>query len=105
MIINNEVIYLRDSGMSHLEWYLSLGLPKGKFDQIIRGYYKDGKIIFYKGDFLYDDEVIETAKFYGNFIREEVRDNDASIFAGVKKGKIGETWDPMIKIELSSKKR
>lgn len=100
MIIENEVIFLRNSSMSHFEWYLSLGLPSDKFDEIIRGYYKEGRIIFYKGDFLYDDEVIEVAKCYGDYIRQEVGDADALLFAGVKKGEIGEVWDPVIEIKL-----
>lgn len=103
MIIDNEIMYLYDSGMSHLEWYLSLKLPEEKFDNVVRGYYKDGKVIFYKGDFMYDDEVIEYAKYYGNSIKETVHDLDALVFAGVKKGKIGEEWTPMVCVDVSSK--
>lgn len=105
MIIDGEIMYLRDSGMSHLEWYISLGFPVEKFDDIVRGYYKNGRVIFYKGDFLCDESVIEYAKYYGNYIREEVGDADALVFAGVKKGKVGEAWDPIVKIELNSRKK
>jgi len=56
MIINNEIIYLENSKMSHIEWYKSLGYKEEDFNNIVRGYTKDNKIIFYKGDFLYDDK-------------------------------------------------
>lgn len=105
MIINQKVIYLRDSGMSHLEWYTSLNLPVESFDETIRGYYKNGKIIFYKGDFLYDDEVIKTAEYYGDEIKKEVNDSNALVYAGVKKGKIGEVWEPIIQIKTKTRKR
>lgn len=105
MIIDDEVMYLRDSGMSHLEWYLSLGLSEDKFDEVVRGYYKNGRIIFYKGDFSYDEEVITCAENYSGYIMKEVQDDDALVFAGVKKGKIGEPWDPVVQITTKKRKR
>lgn len=105
MIINNEVLFLRESCMSHFEWYISLNLPVEKFDDVVRGYYKNGRIIFYKGDFLYDNEVIEYAKCYGNYIKEKAKDSDALIFAGVNKGKAGEVWEPIVKVELGKKRK
>ena len=47
MIIGNEVKYLADSNMDHREWYTSLGLDINNYDNIVRGYIIDGKIIFF----------------------------------------------------------
>lgn len=61
MIINNQILFLKDCVMSHNKWYKSLNLPEEKFSITIRGFVKDNMIIYYKGDFNYDDEVIEFA--------------------------------------------
>ena len=99
MIINSEILFLENSGMSHIEWYTSLNYPIENFDNIVRGYYKEGKIIFYKGDFIYDEDVINQANKFANKIKEYVKDNDAKVYAGIIKGEIGEMWPPAIEIE------
>ena len=99
MLIENKIIYLENSSMSHLEWYLSLGYEKEEFKNIIRGYYKEGKIVFYKDDFTYDNEVIEIAKKINDEIKKYANDKNAEVYVGVKKGKIGEIWEPELKIE------
>lgn len=100
MIIEDKIIYLNNSKLSHIEWYNSLNYDLDKFDAIVRGYYRDGKIVFYKGDFEYDEEVIENAKRYGNEIREYVENKNAEVYVGVIKGKVGEIWPPKMKIEI-----
>ncbi|MBE6160083.1 MAG: hypothetical protein E7157_03440 [Lactobacillales bacterium] len=104
MIINNEIIYLENSKMSHIEWYKSLGYKEEDFNNIVRGYTKDNKIIFYKGDFLYDDETINTAITFAPIIKEYINNENAEVYAGVIKGKIGEQWEPCLKIEVNTKK-
>ena len=39
MIINNEILFLDNSEMSHYEWYTSLNLNKEDFKNIDRGIY------------------------------------------------------------------
>ena len=103
MIIDDEIMYLENSGMSHIEWYRSLGLDENRFNDIVRGYYKNGRLIFYKGDFMYDDETIECAKKYARIIKEKVNDNNLEVWVGVEKGEIGTEWNPIIKIELEKR--
>ena len=100
MIIEDKIIYLSNSKLSHIEWYKSLNYDLDKFDMIVRGYYRDGKIVFYKGDFEYDEEVIQNARKYGNEIRKYVDDKNAEIYVGVIKGKVGEIWKLKMKIEI-----
>lgn len=99
MIVENKIIYLENSTMSHIEWYLSLGYKKEEFDNVVRGYYRNGEIVFYKADFIYDDEVIEKAKKVNNDIKKYVNDKNANVYVGVKKGKVGELWEPELRIE------
>lgn len=80
------------------EWYKSLKYDLNKFDSVIRGYYREGNIVFYKGDFEYDEEVIEAAKKYGNDIKKYVNDKNAEVYVGVSKGNVGEIWQPKLKI-------
>jgi hypothetical protein len=70
LIINDEILFFRNSTMSHREWFNTLNLNLN-FDEIIRGFYLNNRIIFYKGDFIFDDETITTAlNFYKKIIQE-----------------------------------
>ena len=99
MIINNEIIFLENSAMSHFEWYTSLNLKKEDFKNIVRGYIMDSRAVFYKGDFIYDDEVIEKAKEYGEIIKKKYNIKKLKISAGLKKGEKGEIWSSIMKVE------
>ena len=100
MIIENEILYLNNSAMSHIEWYTSLNLPTEKFDSIIRGYTKNDKIIYYKGDFEYDDEVIDVAKNTCSQIMGKIGNYDLKVYAGVTKGEVGTEWEPSVEINF-----
>ena len=57
LIYNNEVKYLQNSNMDHREWFLSLGGKQEEYEQLIRGFIMDGKVLFFKGsEFKYDNE-------------------------------------------------
>ena len=49
------------SSMSHYEYCETKGLTKEVFNQITRGYYLNDNAVFYKDNFIYDEEVIENA--------------------------------------------
>lgn len=98
LIIDGNILYLENSGMGHLEWYLSLGYPIDNFNNIVRGYLKDDRLVYYKGDFDYDEEVIETAILTENIIKEHCNNLDAITYCGVTKGEIGESWPPKAKL-------
>ena len=100
MIINEKIEYLANSTFSHEQWYKNLGLPIEQFETIVRGYIRDQKAIFYRGDFICDDIVIETAKKYGKQIQKDMDNYNIEIYAGVEKGEIGTPWKPKIRIYL-----
>ena len=94
MIIDNEIMFLEHSTMSHYEWYISLNYKKENFKNIVRGYIIDSRAVFYKGDFYYDDEVIKKAKEYGELIKKKYKIKKLELWVGVNVGEIGEIWPP-----------
>ena len=94
MIINNEIMFLENNEMSHYEWYTSLNLNKEDFKNVVRGYIMDSRAVFCKGDFSYDDEVIEKAKEYGEMIKKKYKRKKLELWVGVNVGEIGEIWPP-----------
>lgn len=94
IIYQNKVFYIKDSMFSHWEFAQTLGISKDEFNELCRGYYLDGKLIFYKGNFVYDDELIESAKQYFAEIKRELNLEKVNVYFGQKIGKIGEAWPP-----------
>lgn len=97
MIFNNEVKYLNDSKMDHREWFLSLGGKEEDYPNLIRGFISNGKIVFYKNNFSYDEEVIKTAKRYAPSMKIVLGDN-LEVWCGVLPGRPGEKWETIMKI-------
>jgi hypothetical protein len=81
MIIDNQVKYLTNSSMDHREWYNSLGFDPNNFDNIVRGYVLENKIIFFKGMmFNYDEEVINKARIFTPSIRVSMNNPSLEVY-------------------------
>ena len=98
MIIGNEVKYLADSNMDHREWYTSLGLDINNYDNIVRGYVIDGKIIFFKGMFNYDNEVIDCAKRFAPGMKLTLNNPHLEVYCGILANSLGGKWEPILRI-------
>ena len=97
MYYNNEIKYLTNSNMDHLEWFLSLGGNKSLYDNLIRGFVMDGKIVFFKGqDFKYDQEVFDVARNNGLSIRRKLNNNNLIVCCGILPGFPGQKWEPIM---------
>ena len=60
IILNGILEFLPEgSSMSHYEYCQTKGLNKEEFNKITRGFYLNGNLIFYKDNFIYDDDLIE----------------------------------------------
>lgn len=94
IIYQNKVLYSKDSEFSHWEFAQTLGISKDDFNELCRGYYLDGKLIFYKGNFAYDEKLIEFARQYFDEIKRELNLEKVKVYFGQKIGKIGEAWPP-----------
>ena len=80
IIINDKIIFIKNSEMSHWEYCQSINISKEIFNQLTRGYYLNGDIVFYKDNFTYDDNVIEEGLKYLYKIKEECNFDKANIY-------------------------
>lgn len=97
MIFNNEVKYLNNNSMDHREWFISLGGNIDDYPNLVRGFISNGKIVFYKNNFSYDEEVIKAAKIYAPSMKVVLGDN-LEVWCGVLPGKPGEKWEAIMKL-------
>lgn len=99
MIINNELKIISDNNIDHREWYRSLGLDESIFENIVRGYVLDNKIIFFKGSNLsYDNEVIEKACIFSPMIRRSLNNESLEVYCGMIINSYNSKWEPIVKI-------
>ena len=99
MIVGNEVKYLSGSNMDHREWYTSLGMDPNNFDNIVRGYILDNKIIYFKGMmFNYDEEVISKARIFTPSIRIAMNNPSLEVYCGIVVNGQGQKWEPVLRI-------
>ena len=83
VIINKEIEFIPDgSDMSHFEYCQAKGMSKDEFNKITRGYYKDGKLVFYKDNFIYDKELIDEALLYVDELSEILKIKEFDIYFG-----------------------
>lgn len=83
IILNNVLEFLPDgSSMSHFEYCQTRGLDKEKFNKITRGFYLNDKVIFYKDNFIFDDDVINEALNYLDEIAIKVSSSGFEIHFG-----------------------
>ena len=83
-IILKDMIEFLPEGtpMSHFEYCASKGLDKSTFNKITRGYYLNGYVVFYKDNFIFDDEVIKEALDHLQEISSKVLSNEFEIYFG-----------------------
>ena len=99
MIVGNQVKYLTGSELDHREWYNSLGLDPNNFDNIVRGYVLENKIIFFKGMmFNYDEEVINAARVFTPSIRVALNNPSLEVYCGITVNGQGQKWEPVLRI-------
>ncbi len=60
IILDNILEFLpKGSSMSHFEYCELKGMNKEEFNKITRGFYLNKEVVFYKDNFIYDDDLIE----------------------------------------------
>ena len=83
IILNGELEFLPEgSSKSHYEYCEEKGFSKEEFNKITRGYYLNGNAVFYKDNFIYDDEVIKNALGVINRIADIVNASEFDIYFG-----------------------
>ena len=97
LVLNGKIEILKESGMSHLEWAKSIGVDEADFNSIVRGYILGDTMVFYKGNFEYDKEVIEVSRKYSCLLKQMCcLEGKVKIYCGVEKRKPGEVWPPKL---------
>lgn len=99
MIVENKLLFLENSEMSHFTWAKTLGIDEKHFEKLVRGFYKNNIATFYKGNFVYDAECIEVAKKFAKDVKSFVNASKLEVWCGHKIGKIGELWPPDFYVE------
>lgn len=94
IIYKGEIQYLAHSTFSHEEWCRSLGITDQEFSSLVRGYVRDNRIVYYQGDFAWNEEVLQTALSTYSQIASALCLEDYSVYCGVKKGNVGSIWEP-----------
>ncbi len=83
IILDEKLEFLPEgSSMSHYEYCQTKGLSKEEFNQITRGYYLNGNAVFYKDNFIYDEEVISNALKVVDEIAKTIGIDEFNIYFG-----------------------
>lgn len=83
IILNGILEFLPEgSSMSHYEYCLTKGLNKDEFNKITRGFYLNGNLIFYKDNFIYDNDLIEESLNHVNEIAAVLEIEEFDIYFG-----------------------
>ena len=83
VILNKKLDFLPEgSSMSHFEYCETKGLDKETFNKITRGFYLNGRVIFYKDNFIFDEELINESLNYLDEIAKKVLSNEFEIYFG-----------------------
>lgn len=83
IILNGVLEFLpEESTMSHYEYCQSKGLSKDEFNKITRGFYLNGNLIFYKDNFIYDDDLIKESLTHVNEIASILKLDEFNIYFG-----------------------
>ena len=70
------------SAMSHFEYCQLKGIEKAEFNTLTRGYFLAGNLVFYKDNFIYDNEVIDEASKHLDEISHIVGETEFNIYFG-----------------------
>ena len=83
IIYNNVLEFIPEgSTMSHFDFCQSKGMDKDTFNSITRGFFLNGDVVFYKDNFIYDDEVIAESLKYLDEIAQIIGVEKLEIYYG-----------------------
>lgn len=92
IVIEDKLYYIKNSEQSHWEFCQKRGVSKEQFNKMTRGYYIDGNIVFYKGNFTYDEDLIKDGLKYIMKIKEDCKLGEMQIYFGLRIPKENEPW-------------
>lgn len=96
VIYNNQIQYCQNSNFDHKEFYLSIGGDINNYENTIKGFITKDKIIFYKNNLSYDQEVIEMAKKCAPSMKQQLNNPYLKVCCGINPGQNGMSWEPIL---------
>ena len=99
MIYNGEIKFLQDENKDHKEWFLSLGGKLEDYDNTIRGFIMENKIIFFKANLSYDQDVINMASACAPIMKEQLKNPNLTVWCGIMPGQDGAKWEPIMELK------
>ena len=99
-IVNGKVMYSCSSELSHIGWLVGGGIVTAEeFVNITRGYYRDGALTFYSGNFQGGTLVERDALDYLDIIKSDLKlERVNSIYCGLVDDNT--TWQPIKQISI-----
>ena len=99
VIFNNQIHYSQDPNIDYRQLYLSVGGDDNTYDAAIKGIIVKDKIIFFKGNFTYDKDVIDMACKCAPLIKEQVNNPYLKVYCGINRQDEGTAWEPIMEIK------
>lgn len=96
IIFNNQVIFQTNQNQDIKEWYISLGGDINNFDNLIRGFVMNNKMVFFKTDFKYDQEVIDAALTFSQYIKTVLKNDNLKVCCGILTNGMYDSWEPIL---------
>lgn len=96
IVINGEIKFIKNPTMDHKEWFQSLGGNMEEYDDTIRGFVMEGKIIFCKANLNYDSEVIDFATKMAIPMKKQLNKPDLKVCCGIDPGQNGGKWEAIL---------
>lgn len=98
IIYNNQIQYCQDQNYDHRSFYQSIGGDLNNYENTIKGYIIGDKIIFFKNNLSYDQEVIDMAKRCAPAMKEQLNNPYLKVCCGINPGQNGASWEPILTI-------
>ena len=92
IIYNSNIEFIKNSEMSHWEYCQTKGFSKEIFNKITRGYFLKDSVVFYKDNFIYDENVIKEGLEYIELIAKECKIESFNIYFGCKIDELQKIW-------------
>lgn len=84
IVYKNKLDFMPENcDMLHFEYCQTKGISKAVFNKLTRGYYVNGDLVFYRGNFVYDEKLVEHALKYVNKFSEIIKKDEFNIYFGL----------------------
>ncbi len=102
LIYKDEIKFTQNPNIDHKEWFHAIGGTDEEYENLIRGFIIDDKMIFVKKDLGYDSEVISVAQRCAPLIKKQLNKPYLKVCCGIQRGMNGSSWEPIMVLKEES---